>query len=45
MELIHRLQQGTSGQDVDYSLIGYGLIRFRDKIYVPDNSELKKTIL
>jgi len=30
---------------VDYCLTTYALIRFRDKIYVSDNSELKKVIL
>ena len=29
---------------MDYSLIAYGLIRFRDMIYVSDNNELKKLI-
>lgn len=45
MKLMHRLQQGTSDQDVDYHLATYALIRFRDMIYVPDNSDLKKNIL
>ena len=42
---------GTSGgtsvgaQDVDYCLIEDGLVRFRDRIYVPYGSELKKVIL
>lgn len=45
MELMHKLQKGTSDQDVDYCLKIYGLIRFRDKIYVPDNNELNKDIL
>lgn len=44
-ELMHMLQQVTGGQDVDYHLTIDGLIRFRDKIYVLDNNELKKTIL
>ena len=30
---------------MDYCLATGGLVRFRDKIYVPDNSELKKVIL
>ena len=42
---MHMLQQGTSDQDVGYHLIANGLVKFRDKIYVPDNSELKKLIL
>lgn len=44
-ELRHRLQQNTCDQDMDYSLTSDGLVRFRDMIYVPDNSELKKIIL
>ena len=32
-------------QDVDYFLTTDGLVRFKDKIYVPDSSELKKVIL
>lgn len=45
-EHMHKLQQqGTSVQDVDYHLTTDGLVRFRDKIYVSDNSELKKLIL
>lgn len=39
------LQQGTSEQDVEYNLTMDGLVRFRDKIYVSNNSELKKLIL
>jgi len=30
---------------VDNPLTTYGLIRYRDKIYVPENNELKKLIL
>lgn len=30
---------------MDYHLLADGLIRFRDKIYVPENSEIKKIIL
>ena len=30
---------------MDYFLTTYGLVRFRDNIYLPDNSELKKVIL
>ncbi len=44
-ELSHRLEQGTSDQDVDYHLTPYGLVRFRDRIFVSDDSELKKLIL
>jgi len=29
---------------VDYCLIADGLVRFRDKIYVTDRSELKKVV-
>jgi len=44
--LRHRLQQqGTSDQDVYYHLMADGLVRFRKKIYVSDDSELKKLIL
>lgn len=45
MELMHNLQQGTGGQDVDYHLIKDGLVRFRVRIYVLNDSELNKTIL
>lgn len=41
---MYRLQQATSDQDVDYRLIIDGLVRFRDRIYVLENSELKKLI-
>lgn len=45
-ELRHRLQQhGTSEQDVDCHLTVDDLVRFRDVIYVSDNSELKNLIL
>ena len=39
--------RGTSesGQDVDYCLTGDVLVRFRDRIYVRDNNELKKMTL
>jgi len=30
---------------VDYHLTTYGLVRFRDKIYMPDDNEIKKIIL
>jgi len=30
---------------MDYFLTMYGLVRFRDRIYVPSRSELKKVIL
>jgi len=45
MELRHRLQQDIGDHDVDYHLIADGLVRFRDNIYVMNESELKKTIL
>ena len=45
MGLMHMLQQRTGGQDVDYHLIAYGLVKFRDKIYLSNDSDLKKTIL
>ncbi len=51
MEIIHRLQQstcsgtGTGAQDANCHLSSYGLIRFRDRIYVSNNNELKKIIL
>lgn len=49
MEIMHRLQQstsiGTSDQDADYRLTTNGMVRFRDKIYVSNWSELKKLIL
>jgi len=36
---------GVGAQDVDYHLSANGMIKFKDKIYVPDNSEVKKIIL
>lgn len=36
---------GVGAWDVDYCLTIDGLVRFRDNIYVPDNSELMKVIL
>ena len=36
---------GAGVHDVDYCLAIEKLVRFRDRIYVPDNSELKKVIL
>lgn len=55
MELRHRLQQSTNtstsastsigARDVGYCLMVDGLFRFRDRIYVPHNSEFKKAIL
>jgi len=42
---MYKLQQCTSDQDVEYHPTTNGLIRFRDMIYVPNNSELKKLIL
>ncbi len=57
MEIMHRLQQSTGtstgtgvgtitrDQDVNYRLMADGLVRFRDRIYVSNCSELKKLIL
>lgn len=53
MELRHRLQQSTGtstgacigAQDVNHHLTINGLIRFRERINVPDDNELKKLIL
>ena len=46
MDLKHGLQQqGTSEKGVDYHLTTYGLVRFRDRVYVPENSELKNLFL
>lgn len=46
---MHMLQwsigTGTGAQDADYHLLADGLITFRDKIYVPNISELKKIML
>ena len=39
------ISTGAGAQDVDYHLTTYGLVRFRDRIYVSDNSEIKKVIL
>eukprot|EP00253_Pinus_taeda_P032439 PITA_32439 len=44
-DLRHRLQQGKCDQDVDYHLMKILLVRFRDKIYVLDDSELKNLVL
>ena len=44
-KLRYMLQQDTGDQDVDYCLTTKSLVIFRDKIYVLDNSELKKLIL
>ena len=41
---MHKLH-GTGDQDVDYHLTTCGLVRFRDKNYVPNDSELKKLML
>jgi len=41
----HKLQhQSTSDEDVDYHLTEDGLVRFKERIYVPDNNELKNII-
>jgi len=40
-----RLQYGMGDQDVDYHLTTNGLVRFRDKIYALNDSELNKLIL
>ena len=53
MEIMHRLQQGDSigtsigigDQDAHYRLAKNGLMRFRDMIYVSDDSEHKKLFL
>jgi len=36
---------GVGAQDVDYCLTTYGLVKFRDRIYVSDHNELKEVIL
>lgn len=38
-------QQSTSEQYVDYHLMTNGLVRFKDKIYLLKNNNLKKIIL
>jgi len=45
MEIIQRLQQSIGDWDVDYPLMANNLVRFRDRIYVLNCSELKKLIL
>lgn len=40
--LMLKLQQDTSDQDVDYHLTTDGLVRLRDKIYVSYDNKLKK---
>lgn len=50
MDIMHVLQQSTGAgigigdQDADYRLTTDGLVRFRDMIYVPNCSEIKKLI-
>ena len=45
-QLRHMLQQqGEGDRDEEYHLTTDGLVRFRNKVYVLDNSELKKLIL
>jgi len=39
------LHQGMGDQDVNYHLTTDGLVRFKEKIYVSDDSENKKLIL
>ena len=36
---------GPGAQGVDYFCTADGLVKFRDKIHVPDNNDLKKVIL
>ena len=36
---------GVGAHDVDYFLTAYGLVRFRDRIYLSHSNELKKVIL
>jgi len=43
-QLKHRLEHGTCGEDVDYHLMADDLVRCRDRIYVPYDSELKNII-
>lgn len=55
MEIMHRLQQsigtcigvgtGTGDWGAYYHLTRYGLVRFRDRIYISNYSELKNLIL
>jgi len=45
MDLMHRLQHSIGDQDVDNLLTEYGLVRFKDRIYVSDDNELKNLIL
>ena len=45
MDVMHMLQYGTGGQNVDSHLKVDGFVKFRDKIYVLNESEIKKTIL
>jgi len=40
MELMHKLYGGTSDRDVEYCLTTYGLVRFRDRMYVSNGSEI-----
>lgn len=42
---MHRLQQVIGEQDVGYRLTTNGLVIFRDRINVLDNSELKNLTL
>ena len=38
-------KQGEGDRDEEYHHTTYGLVRFKDNIYVSDDSELKKIIL
>ena len=45
MDLRRKLQQVTCNQDVDCHFRVDGLVRFWDRIYVLNDTEVKKTIL
>ena len=45
MDLMYRLQKVKGGHDVDYRLTKNDFIIFRERIYVANNNDLKKTIL
>ena len=45
MELMLRLQHGTCNHDMEYRITVDGLVIFRDKIYVLNDNDIKKTIL
>lgn len=45
-QIKERIQQGSEdGKDEEYHLTDDGLVRFNNRIYVPNNEEMKRLIL